>query len=44
MIKEAEAAQRLLRQSGLPPTLQVSQMQHFIFEGDKPRILCRMHE
>jgi hypothetical protein len=44
MIKEAEAAQRLLRQSGLPPTLTVSYMRYCIFEGDKPRILCRMRE
>jgi hypothetical protein len=44
MIRESEDAQRLLRQSGLPPTLEVSQMRYCIFEGDKPRIICRMRE
>jgi hypothetical protein len=44
MIREAEAAQRLLRKSGLPPTLHVSQMRYCIFEGDKPQISCRMRE
>jgi len=44
MIRESEEAQRLLRNSGLPPTLEVSQMRYCIFEGDKPRIICRMRE
>jgi hypothetical protein len=44
MIRESEATLRLLRQSGLPPTLEVSQTRYCIFEGDRPRIICRMRE
>ena len=44
MIRESEAALRLLRLSGLPPTMHVSQTRYCIFEGDKPRIVCRMRE
>lgn len=44
MIKESEDAQRLLRKSGLPPTLSVTQTRYCIYEGDRPRILCRMRE
>jgi hypothetical protein len=44
MIRESENAQRLLQKSGLPPTLEVAQMRYCIFEGDRPRIICRMRE
>jgi hypothetical protein len=44
MIREAEAAQRLLHQSGLPPTLQVSQTRYCIYQGDQRRVVCRMRE
>jgi hypothetical protein len=35
MIREAEAAQRLLEQTGLPPTLQISQTRYGLFHGDR---------
>jgi hypothetical protein len=44
MIREAEDSQRLLHQSGLPPTLEVSQNRYCVFEGDRPRVVCRMRE
>jgi hypothetical protein len=44
MIREAEATHRLLRQSGLPPTLTASQARYGLFEGDKRRVVCRMQE
>jgi hypothetical protein len=44
MIRDSEAVLRLLRQSGLPPTVQVSQTRYCIYEGDRPRIVCRMRE
>src|SRR5262249_483222 len=44
MIHEAEESQRLLHQSGLPPTLVVSQNRYCVFEGDRPRVLCRLRE
>jgi hypothetical protein len=39
-----EESQRLLRKSGLPPTLEVSHNRYCVFEGDKPRVICRMRE
>ena len=44
MIREAEAAQKLLHESGLPPTLQVSQTRYCIYKGDQRRMICRMRE
>ncbi len=44
MIRETEEAQRLLHQSGLPPTLQASQVRYFLFEGDRQRVVYKMHE
>jgi hypothetical protein len=44
MLSEIEEARRLLRSSGLPPTLQVSQTRYCIYEGDKRRVVCRMRE
>jgi hypothetical protein len=44
MIHEAQAAQRLLHESGLPPTLQVSQTRYCIYKGDQRRVVCRMRE
>jgi hypothetical protein len=43
-IHEAEATRRLLQQSGLPPTLEVSQTRYCVSEGDKRRVICRMRE
>lgn len=44
IIREAEAAQRLLQKSGLPPTLEVSQTRYCLTEGDRRRAACRMRE
>ncbi len=44
MIREAEATQRFLQQSGLPPTLQASQIRYAIYDGDEPRVVYRMRE
>jgi hypothetical protein len=43
-IHEAEATRRLLQQSGLPPTLEVSQTRYCVSEGDERRVICRMRE
>jgi hypothetical protein len=44
MIRETEEAQRLLHQSGLPPTLQASQVRYFLYEGDRQRVVYKMRE
>jgi hypothetical protein len=44
MIREAEETQRLLRRSGLPPTLEVSHTRYCLYEGDDRRVVCRMRE
>jgi hypothetical protein len=44
MIRESEEAQKLLHESGLPPTLQVSQTRYCIYKGDQRRVACRMRE
>ncbi|MCS6864476.1 MAG: hypothetical protein RMJ56_11600 [Gemmataceae bacterium] len=44
MIREAEAAQKLLQKSGLPPTLEVSHTRYCLSEGDKRKAVCRMQE
>ena len=44
MIREAEASQKLLHESGLPPTLKVSQTRYCIYKGDQRRVVCRMRE
>jgi hypothetical protein len=44
MIRETEEAQRLLHESGLPPTLQVSQTRYCIYKGDQRRVVCRLRE
>ncbi|HKB02463.1 MAG TPA: hypothetical protein VKD90_09595 [Gemmataceae bacterium] len=44
MIREAEEAHKLLRQSGLPPTLEVSHNRYCVYEGDKRRVICKMRE
>src|SRR5215218_6069680 len=44
MIRESEESQRLLRQTGLPPTLHVSQSRYCVYEGERPRLLCRLRE
>jgi hypothetical protein len=44
LIHEAQTAQRLLHESGLPPTLQVSQTRYCIYKADQRRVVCRMRE
>ena len=44
MIREAEEAQRLLHQFGLPPTLKASQVRYCLYDGAARRVLYRMHE
>ena len=44
MIHESEATQRLLEQSGLPPTLQCSQTRYGLFEGDRQLAAYGMRE
>ena len=44
MIREVEEARRLLRQTGLPPTLEVSQTRYCVFEGDRRRVVCHTRE
>src|SRR5262245_29540531 len=44
MIREAEEAQRLLHQFGLPPTLKAAQIRYCLYDGAEPRIVYRMRE
>jgi hypothetical protein len=44
MIHEVQEAQRLLRSSGLPPTLAVTYTRYCVYEADKPRAVCGMRE
>ena len=44
MILEAEESQRLLHESGLPPTLEVTQNRYCVYDGDRWRVACRMRE
>jgi hypothetical protein len=44
MLRECEDAKRVLRKSGLPPTLEACETRYCIYEGDKRRVVCRMRE
>ena len=44
MIRESEATQRLLQASGLPPTLEPSQIRYYLYEGDQQRVVYKMRE
>jgi hypothetical protein len=44
MIREAEETQRLLQASGLPPTLEASQIRYYLYDGDQRRVVYRMRE
>jgi hypothetical protein len=44
MIREAEQAQKLLRRSGLPPTLTPSAIRYCLYDGDAPLVACRLRE
>src|SRR5262245_62974097 len=44
LLHEAEETQRLLQLSGLPPTLQTSQIRYFVYDGEKRRVRFKMRE
>jgi hypothetical protein len=44
MIREAEETQRILQMSGLPPTLEVSQIRYYLYDGDDQRVVYKMRE
>jgi len=44
MIREAEAARRALHKTGLPPTAEPSHVRYCLYDGDAPRVMCRMRE
>lgn len=44
LIRDAEATQRLLQQSGLPPTLKVSETLYRVYDGDAGHVAYRMRE
>jgi hypothetical protein len=44
MIAEAEKTQRILQSSGLPPTLQASQIRYYLYAGEERRVVYKMRE
>jgi hypothetical protein len=44
MIREAERTQRILQSSGLPPTLQTTQMRYYLYDGAEQRVVYKMRE
>jgi hypothetical protein len=44
MIHEAEEAQRLLHQFGLPPTLKAAQIRYFLYDGAVQRVVYKLRE
>jgi hypothetical protein len=44
MIREAEETQRVLQASGLPPTLEPSQIRYYLYDGDEQRVVYKMRE
>jgi len=44
LIREAEATQRILQASGLPPTLEAAQIRYYLYEGDQQRVIYKMRE
>ncbi|MCI0462378.1 MAG: hypothetical protein L0Z62_35955 [Gemmataceae bacterium] len=44
MIRESEETQRILQASGLPPTVEASQIRYYLYDGDQQRVLYRMRE
>jgi hypothetical protein len=44
MIREAEKTQRILQISGLPPTLQTSQIRYYLYDGEEQRVVYQMRE
>jgi hypothetical protein len=44
MIREAEETQRVLQMSGLPPTLEASQIRYYLYDGDQQCVVYKMRE
>lgn len=44
MIREAEETQRILQGSGLPPTLEASQIRYYLYDGDRQCVVYKMRE
>jgi hypothetical protein len=44
MIREAEEAERLLHQFGLPPTLKASQIRYCLYDGAAQRVVYKLRE
>jgi hypothetical protein len=44
MIREAEKTQRILQSSGLPPTLQASQIRYYLYDGEEQLVVYKMRE
>jgi hypothetical protein len=44
MMREAERTRRLLQLSGLPPTLQASQIRYYLYDGEERRVAYQMRE
>jgi hypothetical protein len=44
MIREADEARRQLQRTGLPPTTEPSHVRYCLYDGDEPRVVCRMRE
>jgi hypothetical protein len=44
MIREAEEAERLLHEAGLPPTLKSSQIRYCLYDGAAQRVVYRLRE
>ena len=44
MIREAEETQRILQMSGLPPTLEASQIRYYLYDGDEQLVVYKMRE
>jgi hypothetical protein len=44
MIRETEETQRVLQASGLPPTVEASQIRYYLYDGDQQRVVYKMRE
>jgi hypothetical protein len=44
MIRESEETQRVLQASGLPPTLEASQIRYYLYDGDRQRVVYKIRE
>src|SRR3954463_13319098 len=44
MPRETEETQRLLQASGLPPTLEASQIRYYLYDGDQQCVVYKMRE